>query len=255
MKTFVSNPSGYCHGVENAIKKAFLFKKENKDLDVYVLGNIVHNEEVTLELKNNGIYSLDNKFMSNEEKILSIKDGSGLIFSAHGHDEKLELIAKKKNLKILDATCPIVNLAHNHIKKALSEGFEVIYIGKKNHPEAAAALSLDKEKIHLYEINKDFNLDKFINKKIFVTNQTTFSILEIENVFNKIKKVLPNAKFEDEICNATKLRQKAIFNLPDDVDIVFVIGGKESSNTNKLYDIAKSYFKTNKIYKKIRKEK
>lgn len=247
MKTFVSNPSGYCKGVERAIDLALSFKEKHLDKNVYVLGNIVHNEEVSLMLKEKGIISLTDKNKDNISKIKELEDGCALIFSAHGHDKKLEDIAKNKNITILDATCPIVNIAHKHINEAIEKGYHVIYIGKNNHPEASAALAISPN-IHLYELNKDFDFNILKDKKVFVTNQTTFSMFEIKHIFNKIKENINDAIFEDEICNATKLRQKAIFNLPKDVDCVFVIGGKESSNTKRLYEIANEHFITNKIY-------
>ena len=252
MKTYLSNPSGYCQGVKRAIALALSFRKANPNKECYVLGDLVHNEIVRFELDKLGIKSLnDNR--SNEDKIKALSNGCCLIFSAHGHDEKLEDIAKEKKINILDATCPIVDLARKNIKNAIKNNHEVIYVGTPNHPETIAMLSIDKN-VHLFQDIMDNMKDVIKDKTPFVYNQTTLSIYELDNIFHKIKDAFPNATFQDEICHESKLRQDAVGKLPNDVDCVFVVGGKESSNTRKLYDIAKKHFSTLKIFRILNEE-
>ena len=246
MKTYMSMPSGYCDGVTRAIMLANSFKRTHKDKEVYVLGTLVHNEIVTMELEKIGIHSLNNK-LSNEEKIKSLPNNCCLIFSAHGHDKKLEKMCLDKNIEFLDATCPIVEMANNNVRNALKNHHQVIYIGKKEHPETIAILSNGKE-IYLYEDIKDKLKVVIKDDTPYVINQTTLSIYEIDDIFKKIKETFPNAIFQNEICNATRLRQEAIKKIPDDVDCVFIVGGKDSSNSKRLYEIAKSYFTTLKIF-------
>lgn len=246
MKTYLSEPSGYCQGVQRAIALALTFKKAHPNQNCYVLGTLVHNENVTNELKKYGILSLEGN-ESNEEKIKSLPKGSALIFSAHGHDKKLEELAKGRNLDYLDATCPIVEMSAKNIKKAIDEHHEVIYVGTLNHPETIGMLSIDKN-VHLYHDIKN-NIDDVIkDKEPFVSSQTTLSIYELDDIFNQIKEKFPHAHFQKEICQATRVRQEAIKKLPNDVDAVFIVGGKNSSNTKKLYEVAKKHFSTLKIY-------
>lgn len=242
MKTYLAKPSGYCQGVQRAIALALTFKKANPNKDVYVLGTLVHNDNVTNELSKLGIISLD-KNISNEDKIKSLPNGCALIFSAHGHDKKLEDLLKEKNITFLDATCPIVEMSANNIRKAIKEGHEVIYIGTAGHPETMGMLSIS-DKVHLYKDDMDLLKDP----APFVSTQTTLAVSEVQDIFNRIKEKYPNAKFQEEICHETKLRQEAVKNLPSDVDCVFIVGGKNSSNTKKLYELAKKHFSTMKIF-------
>ncbi len=246
MKTYLSNPSGYCQGVQRAIALAMTFKKQNPNKECFVLGALVHNETVTNELKRYGINSIDDN-RSNEDKIKSLPNGCCLIFSAHGHDKKLEDLAKSKNINILDATCPIVELARKNITNALKFNHQVIYVGTPNHPETIGMLSIDKE-VHLFNDIMNNMKEVIKDEKPFVSNQTTLSIYELDNIFHMIKNNFPKAIFQDEICRETKLRQEAIKKLPNDVDVVFIVGGKTSSNTKKLYELAKTHFSTLRIY-------
>lgn len=246
MKTYLANPSGYCQGVSRAIALALSFRKKYPDRKCYVLGALVHNETVTEELKKYGIISLTEK-ISNEEKIKKLPSGCALIFTAHGHDKKLDELLKVKDIVYLDATCPIVEFSASNIRKAINDGHQVIYVGTPNHPETTAMLSIDKE-VRLYQDIIDDMQSVIKDKTPFVSSQTTLSVYELENIFNKIKEVFPNAIFQQEICQETKNRQIAVKKLPSDVDVVFVVGGKDSSNTKKLYELSKKHFSTLKIF-------
>ncbi len=246
MKTYLANPSGYCQGVSRAIALALSFKKKYSNRKVFVLGALVHNEDVTNELKKYGIESiLDN--ISNEEKISKLPNRCAVIFTAHGHDKKLEELLNKKDIVYLDATCPIVEFSYSNIKKAIDNNRQVIYVGTPNHPETLAMLSISKN-VYLYDDIKDKMKNIIKDNTPFISSQTTLSIYELDDIFNKIKEVFPNAIFQKEICQETKLRQEAIKKLPDNVDCVFIVGGKNSSNSKKLYDLAKKHFTTLKIF-------
>ena len=246
MKTYLANPSGYCQGVSRAIALALSFKKKYQDKPCYVLGALVHNETVTSELNKYGIISLTEK-ISNVDKIKKLPKGAAVIFTAHGHDKKLEELLKSKDMVYLDATCPIVELSASNIKKAIKDGRQVIYVGTPNHPETVAMLSIDKE-VYLYQDLMDDMKSVIKDKTPFVSSQTTLSTYELEDIFKKIKEVIPGAIFQKEICQETKIRQAAVKKLPNDVDAVFVVGGKDSSNTKKLYELAKKHFSTLKIF-------
>ena len=157
-----------------------------------------------------------------------------VVFSAHGHAKKYEEILLKNGVKFYDATCPIVNLNLQRIKDSKDE---IIFVGKNGHPETMASLAA-KDNVHLYDINNEFDYSVIKSGTVFVTNQTTLSFIELENIFKDIKKHIPNAKFSDEICNASRVRQEKISSLDSKYDLVLIIGDKTSSNTTKLFDIS-----------------
>lgn len=227
-------PSGYCKGVIRAIELAKKTRLENPNAKIYVLGMIVHNKFVTKSLEKHNIITLIGK---SKEQLLNDIDEGIVIFSAHGISQKYKDIAEKKGLKYIDASCVDVIQTQENIKKYLEKKYSVLYIGKKEHPEAEAVLSISP-KIHLITNSKDIsNISLSENEKIYVTNQTTMSIFEVAYIFENIKEKYPEAIFEEEICKATSDRQKAILKL-ESVDLLYVVGDPNSNNTAKLKEIA-----------------
>lgn len=235
MKVTILKPTGYCAGVNNAIKIAFKARQEHPNKDVNVLGMLVHNHEVIALLEKNNIHTLVGTNPS--ELLESVKDGSVIVFTAHGHDEKLEEICHKKNLIIYDAVCGKVKYNLTFIKKAVNDDHQVIYIGEENHPEAKVALSIS-DSVLFYDINKEFDYQNCADQNPFVINQTTLNILDMQSIYSDIRRHLPNAKIEDEICSATRERQESLLKIEDDVDAIIVVGDQKSSNTKRLYEIA-----------------
>ncbi len=227
-------PSGYCKGVVNAIRLAKKTKEDNPDTPVYVLGMLVHNSFVTKELSDLGIITLDDTFTSKSELLDQIDEGI-VIFTAHGISDAIKDKAVSKGLRYVDASCVDVLKTQNIIRQYLKQGYDVIYFGKKNHPEAEAVLSIS-EKIHLVcnsEMLKELHID---NDRIFLTNQTTMSYLELQGLFKEVQEKYPQVIIEEEICNATSSRQLAITKLQD-CDLLYVVGDRKSNNTGKLVDI------------------
>ena len=239
MKVTILEPQGYCAGVTNAINIALKAKEEHPNNDVYILGMLVHNQKVINELSEKGITTLYRNERSDEELLYSIPDGSIVVFSAHGHKKNLDEISEHKKYIVYDATCPKVLNNLRMISKEIEEGHSVIYIGHKNHPEALAALSISS-KVYFYDIKGEFNYRQVKDKKPLVINQTTLNTKELKELYIDIICHLPKARIMDEICPATRLRQEALVNLDNDVDLILVIGDKNSSNTNRLLEIAKS---------------
>ena len=227
-------PSGYCKGVVNAIKLAKMTKENNKDKNVYVLGMLVHNSFVSDELAKLGIITLDDTYKSKEELLNEINDGI-VIFTAHGISKHIKKKAIDKGLEYVDATCVDVLKTQNIIKDRIKAGYDIVYFGKKNHPEAEAVLSIS-DKIHLITDSKDIDVLDIDNNLIFLTNQTTMSYLELSSLVEKIKEKYPDIVIEKEICNATSSRQLAISQL-DNCDLLYVVGDIKSNNTNKLVEI------------------
>ena len=227
-------PSGYCKGVVNAIRLAKETRIENPEEKIYVLGMLVHNSFVSKELDEMGIITLDDTYKTKEELLNEIDEGI-VIFTAHGISEQIKNKALSKGLKCVDATCVDVLKTQNIIKEYLNNGYDIIYFGKKNHPEAEAVLSIS-DRIHLVSNSDDLYNLNLNNTKIFLTNQTTMSYLELKDLIEETKKLYPDVIIQKEICNATSSRQEAITRLSD-CDLLYVVGDKKSNNTNKLVDI------------------
>ena len=229
-------PSGYCKGVVNAIKLAKETRKQYPDEKIYILGMLVHNSFVSDELASLGIVTLDDSFKSKEELLDEVNDGI-IIFTAHGISQAIKDKAKAKGLRYVDATCVDVLKTQNIIKERLAEGYEIIYFGKRKHPEAEAVLSIS-DRIHLVSNRDDIEDLDLKDRKLFLTNQTTMSYLELKDLIDKVLELYPDTIVQKEICNATSSRQEAISKLVD-CDLLSVVGDSKSNNTNKLVDIGK----------------
>lgn len=234
MKIVKISPRGYCKGVVNAINIAKNTREIYPNDDIYILGMIVHNRYVSDALAKLNILTLDHAGKTRLELLDSIQKGI-VIFTAHGVDYRVKQKAKEKGLLYVDASCSDVIKTQVNILNKIKEGYHILYIGKENHPEALACVS-DHPNIHLISKVSDINQLNRINEKIYVTNQTTMSILEIQTIFDQIKKIYPDALIEEEICNATRLRQQAIINL-EAIDLLIVVGDPLSNNSNKLKEI------------------
>lgn len=230
MSVFEVKPQGYCAGVRQAIEKVLTYKKEHPSETVIVLGALVHNRHVSAMLENAGIVTLEANGKSRME-LLDTVDAGTIVFTAHGVSPALRHKVQEKGLKSFDASCPFVLSTQKIIQARRDEGYTVFYIGKKGHPEAEASM-LD-EKVLLIE--KEEDIPERIEGKIFVTNQTTMSILEIQALFDAILSRYPNAQIHDEICNATRVRQQAVLDLQGKgIDTLVVVGDPSSNNTRKL---------------------
>ena len=239
MEVALIKPQGYCAGVMQAIKLAVEAKEYNPNRNVFVLGMLVHNKIVIDELSRHGIKTLEG---DNEINLInSLSKGDVIIFSAHGHDPKLDELAKSKGLIIYDATCPKVANNMNRIREEIKANHQVIYIGQNGHRETNAALSLSNN-VSLYDTKLLINYQLITDKSPFIINQTTLNFYELDKYHKDILKHFPNARIENEICNATRLRQEAILKIEKDTDLIVIVGHKKSSNSNKLFEIAKENY-------------
>ena len=235
MKIEILEPFGYCAGVERAMKMAFEVKKAHENKKVVVLGMLVHNADALSELSKAGIETIYDENKTLFELIDKVDNDSIVILTAHGHSKDVEDKLSHRGIEFVDATCPFVTLTENVIKKAVSENRDVLYLGKKNHPEANAALSISN-KVHLIE-PKNVHLEKNYNHPL-VISQTTFSESEIAQTISLIKDALKDVSVSESICQASTLRQNALKNLSKDVELIYVVGGTNSNNTKTLYEIA-----------------
>ena len=236
-------PIAHCYGVINAIELAKKVANENKGKNIYVFGLLVHNEEVTKELDNYGIKTIDLTNLDPIEELNKFNKNDIVIFTAHGHPFKYEQILNNRGITYFDATCPKVKECFNAIRNSK----ETIYIGKRNHPEANAALT-QNDNVLFYDINEKFDYSKVKTDNPLIINQTTLSFLELSDIHQEVKENIKNPNIIDEICDATLLRQKAINELGDDIDTIIIVGSKKSSNTMKLYEVAKKKHLNKAIY-------
>ena len=244
MQVNLIKPQGFCSGVTRAISIAHKAKEENPGKTIYILGMLAHNNALIKNLKQEGFITLTD---ANEKSAIEkLNKDDVLVFTAHGHDEKLELLAIEKGLKVYDATCFKVKNNIEKIKAEIKAGHQVIYIGQKGHKETNAALSIS-ENVSLYDTKLLIKYYFITDKSPYVINQTTLNFYELSKFHNDILSHIPGARIEQEICAATRLRQEAVTKIEKDTDLIVVVGSKMSSNSNKLFDIAKSLFKESLI--------
>ena len=213
-------------------------REEHPDKNIYILGMLAHNQTLIDDLSKHNLITLMGK---DEEEIAKLKKGDVLVFTAHGHSEKLDELAKEKGLITYDATCFKVRSNLDKIKSEIEAGHQVIYIGQAGHKETEAALSVSS-KVSLYDTKLLINYQFITDKNPYVINQTTLNYYELNGFYEDIKKHIPGARIENEICDATRLRQEAMLHINKDTDLIIVVGHERSSNTNKLFDIAKSHY-------------
>lgn len=235
MKIVEGKYLGFCSGVNFAYN--LVNKVLNEEKEVYLLKELVHNKDVNLELKKKGLIIVDEVSEVPENKIL--------IAPAHGISLEDEEFAKKKNLKIINATCPLVIKSLILGKKVLEKNENLIIIGEKNHQEIKYLYShLKSPKTYLIDSNDEI---PEIKGKIGVIIQTTQSFEFYEEMKKRIKKTNKEVEFYNTICNESFLRQKEIYEIIKKVDILIVIGGKNSSNTKRLYEIGNKLIKTYQV--------
>lgn len=230
------NPQGYCNGVKRALNiVSNALEDKNVKRPIYLLGQIIHNKHVVKDFIDKGAIVVEDKTKSRLELLDSINEGT-VIFSAHGVSPLVYKKAKEKGLNIIDATCGYVLIVHKKIEDYLNKGFDVIYIGTKNHPEVEGVLGISN-KIHFISNLEQIKNLNITNDKIYCTNQTTLSQYDIIDIFNLLKKKYPNILIDDKICDATTVRQKAMKE-QEKADLCIVVGDSASSNTKKLYKVS-----------------
>ena len=229
MKVLVTNPRGFCAGVVRAIDIVEIAIKKY-GAPVYVKHQIVHNPNVVEDVEAQGAITVEN--------VSEIPDGSVVVFSAHGSAPEDYKIAKDKNLRIVDATCPLVTKVHNEAKKYNNEKKPIIFVGHEGHQEVIGTMG--QTDMILYDERKKFPKDKIKNlKNVAVISQTTLSVNDTAKAIENIKNVIPGATVRNDICYATTNRQDATELLSELCDLVLVIGANNSSNCQRLKDVAR----------------
>lgn len=235
MEIIVGKNAGFCYGVKRAVEGA---EEELQNNDkIYCLGEIVHNKDVVNDLEEKGVKFIDTINESN---------GTTLI-RAHGIPKSIYKEAENNNITIIDFTCPKVLNIHNIAEEYANKGYFIILTGSKKHPENIGTISYCGLNYYIIETEEDIKyalecIKKSEITKILVISQTTFSIDKYNNITNQIKEMLPKEYeliIKNTICSATKVRQIETEELSKKVNKMIIIGGKNSSNTKKLFEIAK----------------
>lgn len=235
MEIILGKTAGFCYGVKNAVTNTENILKEQKE--TYCLGELVHNGQVIKKLENMGLRIVDN-----------IEDSSDrIIIRAHGIPKDVYQKAKKMNIKVLDYTCPKVLKIHEIAEEYANKGYYIFLFGGKKHPESIGTISFCGQNSYLIETKDEIDnaMESFSNskiKKLLIIVQTTFSMEKFVEYANIVKENVEkdiDIEIKNTICNATKIRQEETERISKDVDCMIIIGGRNSSNTKKLYDIAK----------------
>lgn len=237
MKVIKVTPQGYCFGVVRAIniaKKA----SQTEPKPIYILGDIVHNKIVSKSLENIDIITVEAKDKKRLELLEQINSGT-IIFTAHGISPLVRARAIEKNLNIIDATCPEVTKTQDQITAHLEMGYNIIFVGKKNHPEAEACVDIDSSKTIFISNIDDIDKFNYSASKYYIAYQSTLNIEDTKDISQKLEQKLEDKIFTNQrrVCDATYARQQAVKELKD-VDYLIVVGDENSNNSNKLVEIS-----------------
>jgi 4-hydroxy-3-methylbut-2-enyl diphosphate reductase len=234
MKILLANPRGFCAGVDRAIdivERAL----ELFDAPIYVRHEVVHNRFVVDDLKEKGAVFV--------EELHEVPDGSTVIFSAHGVSQAVQDEAAGRDLKVFDATCPLVTKVHMEVKRYRDKGIEVILIGHQGHPEVEGTMGQAGSGMHLIEESSDVKTLNVANQdNLAYVTQTTLSVDDTQIVIDSLKDRFPNiiGPRKDDICYATQNRQDAVRSLARDSDVLIVVGSTNSSNSNRLRELSET---------------
>ena len=235
MKIILANPRGFCAGVDRAISIVEL-ALEIHGAPIYVRHEVVHNRFVVNGLRERGAIFV--------EELSEVPDGAIVIFSAHGVSQAVRQEAKERNLKVFDATCPLVTKVHMQVARASRKGTKAILIGHKGHPEVEGTMgqySNDDGGIYLIESVEDIaRLPVQENDDLTFMTQTTLSLDDTAETIAALKEKYPaiQGPHKNDICYATTNRQEAVRELAKQSDLVLVVGSKNSSNSNRLAELA-----------------
>ena len=228
----VAKSAGFCFGVKRAVE--MVYNEAGKEGKVYTLGPIIHNEQVVKDLEEKGVNVLDS--------VNDIKDGEDAtaIIRSHGISEEIYSQLKKKDVKIIDATCPFVAKIHRIVKEKHKAGYQIVIAGNANHPEVEGIKGWCGNNAAIIESIEDaekvvLNMDR----KVCVVAQTTFNYKKFKDIVDILLKKSYDIDVMNTICNATEERQTEAGTIAGQSDAMLVIGGKHSSNTQKLYEICK----------------
>ena len=239
MEVIKISPRGYCYGVVDALQ---LVRQTAKDPSVprpiYIIGQIVHNRHAIEELTNLGVITLDGP---ERASILEQVTEGTVIFTAHGVSPLVKLRARERGLNCIDATCPDVTVTHDLVRDLVANGYYILYVGKKGHPEPEGVLGEVPGHISLVEDEADVDALRLTGEqraKLAISTQTTLSQWDTRRVIDYIKTFYPQAEVHIDICAATQSRQEAVVAQAKGADLTVVVGDPRSNNTNRLVQVS-----------------
>lgn len=230
MKINLAKSAGFCFGVKRAIGIAYRTLAKNKN--VYMLGNIVHNEDVAKKLEKAGL-----------KKVKKLGCGKNKVFLIRAHGASLNIISQASEFgyTIVDATCPMVKEIHKIALNAEHHGYTIILIGDKKHDEVTGIIGQLKRNVVLIDNPRAVPLEKIKKiKKAAIVVQSTQNIEKVMKIFDLLKPNIKELKLFNTICLPTRLKQQEMKNMPSENDVMIIIGSKTSANTKRLYEISKS---------------
>ena len=234
MKVFLAAPRGFCAGVNMAVESLEL-ALQALGTPVYVYHEIVHNQYVVKTFRSKGAVFVDS--------LDDVPEGSSLLFSAHGVSPQIRQLAAERNLNAIDATCPLVTKVHLEAIRFAKEGYTICLIGHDGHDEVIGTMGEAPEAIVLVEEEDDVDsLDVADETKLAYLTQTTLSVDDANRIINRLRSRFPQIQGppKDDICYATQNRQEAVRLLSSDCDAVIVLGSQNSSNSQRLRELAES---------------
>ena len=233
MEITVAKTAGFCFGVKRAVEKVYDQIATGKK-PIYTYGPIIHNEEVVRDLEEKGVQVINSK-----EELESLKEGV-VVIRSHGVGREIYELLERQGLELVDATCPFVKKIHKIVREQCEAGRRVIIVGNEHHPEVEGIKGWGNEYTLAVESLEEFeNLALRPDEKLCIVAQTTFNYNKFQDLVEKISKTYYDILVLNTICNATQERQVEARQIASQVDVMIVIGGKNSSNTQKLYEICR----------------
>lgn len=241
MEVVKVSPRGYCYGVVDAMQIARNAAKDaTLPRPIYIIGLIVHNRFAVDELTKLGILSLDGP---DRVAILEQVQSGTVIFTAHGVSPEVQERARARGLHCIDATCPDVAKTHELVKRLAAEGYHIIYIGKKGHPEPEGVVGEAPDQVHLIETEEDLNalhLSEEQTHKLALSTQTTLSQWDTRRLIDAVRARWSHVVVHNDICMATQQRQEAVAAQAKGADLTIVVGDPRSNNTNRLVQVSET---------------
>lgn len=228
-EVIVAKSAGFCFGVQRAVDTVY---NQCGGKNVFTYGPIIHNEEVVKDLENKGVHVIN----SADE----INDDSTVIIRSHGVSKDVYDSLHEKNVNIVDATCPFVLKIHKIVKEESANGSQIVIIGNENHPEVEGIMGWSLSDTYVIDTSeKAQNLVLDSQRRVCIVSQTTFNYNKFQDLVEKFEKKGYDILVLNTICNATQERQVEAKRIASEVDAMIVIGGRNSSNTQKLYEICR----------------
>lgn len=232
-KILVARTAGFCFGVKRAVEKVYEQVNMGKQ-NIYTYGPIIHNEEVVTDLEKKGV-----RVLENEQELKNLMEGT-VVIRSHGVPKEIYEVIEEKGLECVDATCPFVRKIHKIVERESKAGRHIIIVGNDTHPEVEGIKGWCEGPVTVISSHEEAeNLAFPEGEKLCVVSQTTFNYNKFQDLVEKILKKGYDSSVLNTICNATQERQVEARQIASQVDVMIVIGGRNSSNTQKLYEICR----------------